>query len=121
MSTEQPEHILQFFAFEHLPPVLRDVSEMFSVLAHVVVNTLPRNPESLRTENTELLTGYGGTNIRGRRGETPAMKLHSRRHSLDAAMKFSCNACHYATAARPGIPRFCKERLFHKFSKINGL
>lgn len=39
------EHIMQFFAYEHLPPHLRAVSEPFSVLAALVVDTLPRNPE----------------------------------------------------------------------------
>lgn len=40
-----PEHILQFFSFDHLPAHLREVSEPFSGLAHLIVNTLPRNPE----------------------------------------------------------------------------
>ena len=40
-----PDHIMQFFAHEHLPPKLRAVSEPFSALAHLVVSTLPRNPE----------------------------------------------------------------------------
>ncbi len=39
------EHILQFFAFAHLPPHLRDVSEPFSAMATDIVETLPRNPE----------------------------------------------------------------------------
>lgn len=39
------EPILQFFAFEHLPERLRPVSQPFSVLAHQIVDTLPRNPE----------------------------------------------------------------------------
>ena len=38
------EHIEQFFAFEHLPPYLQEVSKPFSELAAVVL-TLPRNPE----------------------------------------------------------------------------
>jgi hypothetical protein len=29
-------HVLQFFAFEHLPPKLREVSEPFHALAHRV-------------------------------------------------------------------------------------
>lgn len=37
--------IMQFFAFEHLPAHLKEVSEPFSVLAHKLVETLPRNPE----------------------------------------------------------------------------
>ena len=53
------EHILQFFAFEHLPPHLQDVSRPFCQLAHAIVmgdnaseagtvtmgKALPRNPE----------------------------------------------------------------------------
>ena len=39
------EHISQFFAYEHLPPHLRDVSAPFGVLAKQIVETLPRNPE----------------------------------------------------------------------------
>jgi hypothetical protein len=29
-------HVLQYFAFEHLPPHLQDVSRPFSELAHVI-------------------------------------------------------------------------------------
>jgi hypothetical protein len=39
------EHIMQFFAFDHLPDHLQAVSRPFGELANVVVNTLPRNPE----------------------------------------------------------------------------
>ena len=38
------EHIMQFFAYEHLPPHLQAVSKPFGELAAVVM-TLPRNPE----------------------------------------------------------------------------
>lgn len=38
------EHILQFFAFAHLPPHLQDVSRPFFVMAEQIMN-LPRNPE----------------------------------------------------------------------------
>jgi hypothetical protein len=43
--TDQAEPILQFFAYEHLPPKLQDVSIQFHALATIVVDTLPRNPE----------------------------------------------------------------------------
>lgn len=59
--SEQTEHILQFFAYSHLPPHLQLVSKPFCELAHaIVVGTdqpdevggrvtfgppLPRNPE----------------------------------------------------------------------------
>lgn len=39
------EHILQFFAWEHLPPHLQDVSRPFGLVAARIVATLPRNPE----------------------------------------------------------------------------
>lgn len=53
------EHILQFFAYSHLPPHLAAVSKPFCDLAHAIVlgdndpaagtvtmgNPLPRNPE----------------------------------------------------------------------------
>lgn len=41
----QPEHIIQFFAYEHLPPHLQAVSKPFGDLARQMVNDLPRNPE----------------------------------------------------------------------------
>lgn len=39
------DRMLQFFAYEHLPPDLRSVSMRFSALAHDVAETLPANPE----------------------------------------------------------------------------
>lgn len=39
------EHIMQFFAYEHLPPHLQDVSKPFADLAERIVLHLPRNPE----------------------------------------------------------------------------
>jgi hypothetical protein len=41
----QAEHIMQFFAYEHLPPKLQDVSRPFGLLAEEIVAKLPRNPE----------------------------------------------------------------------------
>lgn len=41
----QPEHIMQFFAFSHLPPAMQDVSRPFGELAQRIVDTTPRNPE----------------------------------------------------------------------------
>lgn len=40
-----PDHIEQFFAFEHLPPFLQIVSKPFSDLKDEIVEGLPRNPE----------------------------------------------------------------------------
>ena len=39
------EHILQFFAYRHLPPDLADVSRPFCDLAEKIIASLPRNPE----------------------------------------------------------------------------
>ena len=37
--------MLQFFAYEHLPPTLQAVSKRFSELADVIVMLCPPNPE----------------------------------------------------------------------------
>jgi len=39
------EPIMQFFAFEHLPPPLQIVSREFAKMAEFIVVTLPRNAE----------------------------------------------------------------------------
>ena len=39
------EHILQFFAFAHLPPSLKEISRPFHDMANKIVETIPRNPE----------------------------------------------------------------------------
>lgn len=39
------DHILQFFAYDHLPAHLASVSKPFCDTAHWVVATLPQNPE----------------------------------------------------------------------------
>lgn len=43
--TDQPEHIAQYFEYEHLPPHLQEVSIPFCKLAAWVASELPRNPE----------------------------------------------------------------------------
>lgn len=42
---QPPEHIMQFFAYAHLPPHLQKVSKPFGDLAEDLVASLPRNPE----------------------------------------------------------------------------
>lgn len=42
---EPVEHIMQFFAFEHLPNHLQTVSQPFGELAELIIANLPRNPE----------------------------------------------------------------------------
>lgn len=39
------EHILQFFAYHHLPAELAEVSKPFALLADQIARALPRNPE----------------------------------------------------------------------------
>lgn len=39
------DQLLQFFAYDHLPEKLRDVSAPFGELADHIAKTLPRNPE----------------------------------------------------------------------------
>ncbi len=46
METVEPkEPIMQFFTFQHLPQPLQNVSSPFCLLAHDIVEELPRNPE----------------------------------------------------------------------------
>lgn len=44
-AKEAPDHIMQFFAYQHLPIHLQDVSALFFNLAEQIVNRTPRNPE----------------------------------------------------------------------------
>lgn len=39
------EHVMQFFAYSHLPEHLRAASKPFGDLAQQIVDTVPRNPE----------------------------------------------------------------------------
>lgn len=39
------EPILQFFAYEHLPVHLQEISKPFGELAKQITDSLPRNPE----------------------------------------------------------------------------
>ena len=39
------DHIMQFFAYGHLPAPLQDVSRPFGELANLIEATVPRNPE----------------------------------------------------------------------------
>ncbi len=42
---DEREPILQFFAYSNLPERLQEHSRPFFDLAHLLVSTLPRNPE----------------------------------------------------------------------------
>jgi hypothetical protein len=39
------DRMMQFFAYEHLPPHLQAISKPFGDLAKDIVETLPMNPE----------------------------------------------------------------------------
>lgn len=41
----ESEHIMQFFAWQHLPQHLQQVSAPFGITAQALIDTLPRNPE----------------------------------------------------------------------------
>lgn len=44
-NQETKESLLQFFEYAHLPEDLQTISKPFGLLAHHLVNNLPRNPE----------------------------------------------------------------------------
>lgn len=39
------DHILRYFHYAHLPPVLQELSEPFCALARKLIDAVPRNPE----------------------------------------------------------------------------
>lgn len=43
--TQPPERMIKWFAYEHLPPHLRAVSEEFATLAHIICNSTDPGPE----------------------------------------------------------------------------
>lgn len=45
MNPDAQEHILQFFAYDHLPEKLQAISRPFGELANQIVGSAPRNPE----------------------------------------------------------------------------
>ncbi len=48
-----PPHVLQFFAYAHLPPHLARISQPFAEMAEGILNELPDNPE--RTKALDAL------------------------------------------------------------------
>jgi len=48
MDREQPEHIMQFFAFAHLPAHLQQISAPFSQMADILVATVAPQPRTHR-------------------------------------------------------------------------
>lgn len=51
---EEKDHIMQFFAFDHLPPERQEMSKPFGELANWIVANVPRNPERTKTLNKLL-------------------------------------------------------------------
>lgn len=52
----EPDHIMQYFEYEHLPPKLQEVSRPFCELAKAITDpsspfSLPRNPERTKALN----------------------------------------------------------------------
>lgn len=45
MELMETDYLLQFFAYDHLPPHLQQVSRPFGELAVTLVDQLPSNPE----------------------------------------------------------------------------
>jgi hypothetical protein len=56
------DHILQFFHYSHLPPVLQGRSKPFCDLARLIVDATPRNPE--RTVALRKLLEAKDANVR---------------------------------------------------------
>lgn len=44
-TNEQPEPLLKFFKYSHLPPHLQGTSEPFCRLANLIAEDIPRNAE----------------------------------------------------------------------------
>ena len=42
---EEKEHIMQFFAYKHLPQHLQEISSPFCEIATWIESSIPRNPE----------------------------------------------------------------------------
>ena len=45
MTGTPTDHIMQFFAYSHLPAHLQAISKPFGDIAELILETLPRNPE----------------------------------------------------------------------------
>lgn len=70
MNPTEPEHIMQYFEYAHLPPHLQQVSKPFGELAQQLVATLPRNPE--RTVALRKLLEGKDAAVRARLAKSPS-------------------------------------------------
>jgi hypothetical protein len=65
MSTKPPTPpIMQFFAWGHLPPHLQEISARYGVLAQVMLDELPDNPE--RAKALDLLLAAKDAAVRAK-------------------------------------------------------
>lgn len=48
------DHVIQFFAYEHLPLATQEASRPFGELAKHIVGTVPQNPERTKALNKLL-------------------------------------------------------------------
>jgi len=69
------EPILQFFAWNHLPLPLREISMQFQVVANQLITSLPRNPE--RTVALRKLLEAKDAAVRARLYKDPNAPEHS--------------------------------------------
>jgi hypothetical protein len=49
-----PEHVMQYFAYEHLSPKLQLISKPFSLMAYGIIDIVPSNPERTKALNKLL-------------------------------------------------------------------
>lgn len=71
---ERGEHIMQFFAWTHLPAHLAEVSKPFGELAEQIVEKLPRGPE--RTVALRKLLESKDAAVRARLAKGPYFGFH---------------------------------------------
>lgn len=67
--SDESEHVLQFFEYAHLPPHLREVSQLFGELARKIEAELPPNPE--RTKALDRLLEAKDAAVRARLARPP--------------------------------------------------
>ncbi len=65
-----PDHIMQFFDYQHLPAPLLEVSRPFAELAEWIASNVPRNPE--RTVALRKLLEAKDAAVRAKKAADPA-------------------------------------------------
>lgn len=74
------EHILQFFAYQHLPEHLQAISKPFSEQADHIVKTIPRSPE--RTAGLRKLLEAKDCIVRAFLGENDTLECGGCGHKI---------------------------------------